>query len=430
MSLEGRVATALDRLHPGGGLGLAVSGGGDSLALAHLAAPWAASRGVRLEAACVDHGLRRGSAAEAETAARALRALGLAATVLRWERGARRSGAGGLQAEARAARTALLADWARAAGLAAVATGHTRDDQAETVLLRLARGSGVDGLAGMAARARRGGVLWLRPLLAERRAGLRRYLRARGAEWSEDPSNDDTRFHRVRARRALAALAPLGLDAEALAATAARMGRARAGLEAATAALAGQAAHIGALGEVRIARAPLAAAPRELGLRLLARALQAASGAVYPPRLNRLEAALDAVATRAEGARTLHGCALRWRDGALLIAREPSAALRTETDALANAAPALWDGRFEIGGAACGRWRALGLEGEAALAQARRAGLWAPPAHWRAAPRPARLSAPSLWRRGQLVGAPLACYGLAPSVRRQPRVDLVGAALM
>ncbi|MGF1659921.1 MAG: tRNA lysidine(34) synthetase TilS [Rubrimonas sp.] len=422
MSLEARVGAALDRLHPGGALGLAVSGGGDSTALAALAADWAAARGVRLAALCVDHGLRPESAAEAETARRALERLGAPAQVARWEGW---DGRGNLQAEARAARSRLIADWARAEGLAAVATGHTRDDQAETLLLRLARGSGVDGLAAMAERSERAGVLWLRPLLETSRAELRDWLRARGLSWVEDPSNDDPRFDRVRARRALAALAPLGLTAEGLAATAARMRRARAALDVQTAALASRAALVGLLGEVALDRPALLSTPEEIALRLLAGAARAASGAEHPPRLSGLTGLLEAVTARESGGRALHGCVVRWTRARLLVAREPAAAARA-------AAPVggLWDGRFAVDPDGEGAVAALGASGEAALAAARACGDWSPPAHWRAAPRAARLSAPALWRGATLAAAPLACYGSGLVARRAARVELPGAALM
>ncbi|WP_114967069.1 tRNA lysidine(34) synthetase TilS, partial [Alkalilacustris brevis] len=184
------------------GLGVAVSGGGDSVALLLLVADWAAARGVRLRAVTVDHGLREGAAQEAEAVARLCAELGIGHDILRWQGW---DGQGNLQDAARRARQGLIAGWARDHGLAAVALGHTRDDQAETVLMRLARGAGVDGLSGMAPLRLAVGLAWLRPLLDVGRAELRALLRARGVPWAEDPSNEDARFQRVRARRALEA---------------------------------------------------------------------------------------------------------------------------------------------------------------------------------------------------------------------------------
>ncbi len=410
-TLRAAAFAALDALRPEGALGLAVSGGGDSLALMLLAAEWGAARGERLAVASVDHGLRPEAAAEAAGVVARAGALGLPAAVLRWEGW---DGRGNLQAAAREARTALLAGWAAREGLAAVALGHTLDDQAETVLLRLARGSGVDGLSGMAPATRREGVTWLRPLLGLRRDALRAWLVARGETWVDDPSNDDPSFDRVTARRALAAL---GLDAACLADTADRMRRARAALDAQTDALWAGAARWGAAGALRLDRAALVAAPDEIALRLLARALSAVSGAPLRPRLAALESLLQAARDAALGSgRTLHGC-LVWDAGAVVaLAREPVAA----TQALRAPLSALWDGRWRVCADAAGEVRALGPAGEAALAAARRDG-WRPAAAWTRAPRPARLASPALWVGDRLACAPVAGFGAGLAARLAPR---------
>ena len=391
---------ALDALAPGPALGVAVSGGGDSVALMRLAALWGARRGALVAVATVDHGLRAASAAEAASVVAQAASLGLEATALRWEGWDRR---GNLQAQARAARYRLLADWARARGLGAVALGHTLDDQAETVLLRLMRGSGVDGLAAMAPAVTRDGVRWLRPLLGLRRADLRGWLAAQGAGWIEDPSNDDARFQRVRARRAMDAL---GLDAAGLARTAARMARARAALEADAAALWRRAARVGACGEVTLAGDVLRTEPDEIALRLLADALRAASGAALRPRLEASQALRAALAAPEDLAgRTLHGCVAAARGDSVTLAREPAAAARGAVSR------GVWDGRWRVLATAPGAIGALGEAGAAALRAAARAGSWAAPPGWRAAPRAARLTTPCLWRDGRLGCAPIAGYG-------------------
>ena len=305
---------------PPGPVGVAVSGGGDSLALLLMLH----ETGARpLAAVTVDHGLRPESAAEAAAVAALCAARGIPHTLLRWEEPA---GAGNLQARAREARRRLIGDWARGRGIGAVALGHTLDDQAETFLLRLARGSGVDGLSGMAPVTRADGLVWLRPLLAVRRAALRDWLVARGVAWAEDPSNADPRFERVRARAALPLLAPLGLGPERLAATAAAMARAREALERATAELAARAVEAGPAGDLALDPGALAGAPAEIRLRLLAAALCWVGGARYRPRLARLEAALAAIeAGRVGHGLTLHGCVLRARGGRVAIRREPAA---------------------------------------------------------------------------------------------------------
>lgn len=209
---------------PGGGaLGLAVSGGPDSLALLLLAH---AARPGRIAAATVDHGLRAESAAEAAMVAGVCAGLGvphetLAVTVE----------PGNVQAEARAARYAALAAWMERRGIAALATAHHADDQAETLLLRLGRASGVAGLAGVRERGLVPGTRLplLRPVLGFRRDELAAVVAAAGLAPVQDPSNTDDRFDRARIRKALAGAD--WLDVPALAQSAAHLADADAALE-------------------------------------------------------------------------------------------------------------------------------------------------------------------------------------------------------
>lgn len=206
---------------------VAASGGSDSTALLHLAARWAQRSGGAVHAVTVDHGLRAASTTEAEWVAALAARLGVSHATLLWHW----DGRGNLQQAARHARRALIGAWAGERGIARVLLGHTRDDQAETVLLRLARGSGVDGLSGMAPETRVAGVTWLRPLLHLRRSDLRAWLAARSEGWIDDPSNADDRFDRVKARQALAA-GEAGLRIDRLARLADHMARAQASLAA------------------------------------------------------------------------------------------------------------------------------------------------------------------------------------------------------
>jgi tRNA(Ile)-lysidine synthase len=196
--LTERFAADLARLWPEGGrLGLAVSGGPDSVALLLLAR---AVRPEQIEAATVDHGLRVEAAAEAQFVAELCAGLGVPHTILKVA-----VAEGNVQARARAARYAALAEWVDARGLAALATAHHADDQAETLLLRLNRGSGAAGLAGVRERGRIAGsaLTVIRPLLGWRRSELAEVVARAGIEAIEDPSNADERFDRVRIRRAL-----------------------------------------------------------------------------------------------------------------------------------------------------------------------------------------------------------------------------------
>jgi tRNA(Ile)-lysidine synthase len=181
----------------GDGLAVAVSGGADSLALLHALRTLAAPRGWRLEVVTVDHGLRPGSAADAAFVVDHAKALGLPAHLVTIAAaGLEEVRRAGPEGAARAARYRALAETAAAAGCRFVATGHTLDDQAETVLLQLLRGTGPDGLAGMAVRD---GWL-LRPLLAVRRSETRDCCRALDLAWREDASNQDQRLLRNAVR--------------------------------------------------------------------------------------------------------------------------------------------------------------------------------------------------------------------------------------
>lgn len=340
-------------------LGVAVSGGGDSVALLRLARDWAVEAGRQVAAITIDHGLRPEAAAEAEAVARLCAALRIPHAIRRW---VDPHGPGNLQDRARDARRQLIAAWAAESGIGAVALAHTRDDQAETFLLRLARGSGVDGLSAMAPVSRSGGLLWLRPLLDIDRASLRAFLRAEGIAWVEDASNADLRFDRVRMRGALPGLGTLGLGPARLAATAAAMARARAALEAATADLAARAARPQAFGDVVLDPHEMAEAPEELRLRLLAGTLAWVAGSRYRPRLARVMEA-DALirSGRPFHGWTLHGCVLRpVRGGRLAVRREPA---RVSPERPVGAAA--WDNRWTIDPEVFGTGRlgALGPDG-------------------------------------------------------------------
>lgn len=396
---------------PAGPVGVAVSGGSDSTALLLLVRAWALEAGRPVHAVTIDHGLRPESRVEAQAVAALAARCGVAHDVLQWQGCA---GRGNLQDAAREGRRALMRDWAEARGIAGIALGHTQDDQAETVLMRLARGSGVDGLSAMRPIRTEDGLVWLRPLLGLARADLRAWLAAEGVAWTEDPSNDDRRFLRVRARAALGTLAGLGLGPARLAATAARMGRARAALEAATATLAAACLTVGRAGDVTLDPRVLRDAPVELRLRCLAGTLCWVSGATYRPRLAALERALERLEAGSLGhGLTLHGCVLRPARGQV--------AIRREAQRVAPPAPLArrrWDARWEImGDPPAGPDLAIGALGTAGLERV---------GDWRGAgiPRETLLTTPALWRGQELVAAPLlrpeARFGFRRIVALQP----------
>lgn len=393
-------------------LAVAVSGGPDSLALTLLAHAWAKARGGEAIGLTVDHGLRPESAAEAKAVARWLEARGIRHHILHW-RGEKPQA--NLQAAARAARYRLFESWCRGAGVLHLLLAHQLEDQAETFLLRLGRGSGVDGLAAMAACVETAWARLLRPLLAVPRARLRATLEAVGQDWVEDPSNRDPRHARVRLRKLLPSLAPEGLEVPRLAVTAGRLGRARQALEAWAARLLAEAATLDPAGYAVVARGPLAAAPAEVGLRALARLLRCVGGGSYGPRLERLERLYrETVDEGLPKARTLGGCRLlrlgRRQAERILVCRE-AAAIAAEMPALPGAT-AGWDGRFALAFAprfprARGpvRLGALGVAGWAEVVQR------APDLRASPIPVPVRPSLPALHDLEGVLAVPHLSYG-------------------
>jgi tRNA(Ile)-lysidine synthase len=324
---------------------LAVSGGPDSSALMVLAARWRATleNGPQLLAVTVDHRLRAESGREAHTAKQLALRLGIRHRTMRWTGQKPETG---LQEAARAVRYRLLAVAARAAGAGHILTAHTLDDQAETVLLRLARGSGPTGLAAMAretilmgqARAAEATrhpaaepLLLVRPLLDLPKARLIATLEADRISFCVDPSNRDPRFTRARLRELMPVLAGEGLDAERLALLARRLRRAEATIEFAVGVAAGAVSDAAWTngGPILLDAEKFIRLPAEVALRLLGRAIVRAAGEL-PLRLGRLEALYDALAEsnsmrlrHDRVRRTLAGALITLASGRLTIERAP-----------------------------------------------------------------------------------------------------------
>ena len=374
-------------------LGVAVSGGGDSVALLHLLNDYARSRGIALHAATVDHGLRPEAAREAAMVAAQCRALGVAHDTLRWTGW---DHSGNLQNEARKARYRLLADWARGQGIDAVCIGHTADDLAETFVMRLGRRAGVDGLSAMPAVFDRHGMRWHRPLLNARRADLRAHLTRCGVTWVDDPSNEDDSFARVRIRKALTVLTDLGVDSAALADVSRHLADARTALDAQMFAAARAHAHV-QCGAVAMDWQALCALPTETRRRLLTHTITWINGATYAPRSSAVAEVLTALDDA--GAATVQGCELRLKRDKLWIYRELQAVRAVDAPV-----GALWDGRWRL--EPCGdapvpntqtTIRALGAEGLRSFADWRHLGV----------PRGVLLASPAVWQGAELVAAPL-----------------------
>lgn len=323
----------------GRGLVVAVSGGGDSLALLLLLHDHLSryDPSVRLLAVTVDHGLRPESAAEARQVASLCAAHGIAHETVAWRGTKPRTGLG---AAAREARYRLLADAAARFGADIVLAGHTRDDQAETLAMRAARGEGA-GLAGMAAATLFDGRIWIvRPLLGLRRQALRDWLAARGVAWIDDPTNEDPAFERVRVRRALSEE-----EVEALAQRAQSEGTARHALAGAAAALVDRFAARPAPGLLRLDHALFGEAVDRKAAILALRALLAGAGGT--PHLP------DAARVGALHARLAAGERLRATlSRAVVDARRDGVYLRREARDLPTVALAgdglIWDGRHRV----------------------------------------------------------------------------------
>jgi tRNA(Ile)-lysidine synthase len=312
------------------GLVLAVSGGPDSTALLVLAARWVKrlKRAPKLIAVTIDHGLRPEAAREAAMVKRLARRLGVPHRTLHWRGRKPRTG---LQEAARHARYELLAQVATRARFAHILTAHTLDDQAETMLFRLARGSGLFGLTGMAHAAPlplRGvrKIFLVRPLLHIPKARLIATLAAERIAYTEDPSNRDPRFTRARLRTLMPALAREGLDARGLARLAARLRRAEStiqvAVQAARSALAPQPwpQH----GPIAFATAAFAGLPAEVGLRLLGAAV-AHTGDEGPVELAKLESLYEALRqARSHLRRTLAGAVITLSSDYLTVERAPA----------------------------------------------------------------------------------------------------------
>jgi tRNA(Ile)-lysidine synthase len=295
---------------------VAVSGGGDSLALMHLLTGWTRSRRVPPPLVfTVDHGLRPQSGADARKVARWAKAAGLDCEILTIKGKKPKTG---IEAWAREKRYHLMAKALARRGLKALYLGHTEDDQAETFLMRLSRGSGLDGLGGMRGLAPfpfagLESFTLARPLLTVPRLSLRDYLNGCGQAWLEDPMNSEARFTRSRMRALLPPLTAAGLPPRRIAQAADHLARAREALDLVTAAVLARACQPKEVGPKEFSNdawlldpEALTAAPREIGLRALAALLQKVSGEGYRPRFDSLEQLFDRLCD-GKGA-TLHGC--------------------------------------------------------------------------------------------------------------------------
>ena len=344
-----------------GPFAVAVSGGPDSMALALLFKDWAKASYLTF-----DHGLRAESKTEARQVKDWLTKLDLQCEILTWEGEKPTSG---IQAAARHARYQAMENWCGNHGVKYLAVAHTRDDQAETFLIRLFRGSGVDGLAAMAPISppisHPGGPKLLRPLLDVSKARLIATLKAAGQDWIEDPSNENEDFLRVQVRKALGNSDIEGFDIQTLAKTATRMARAKGLLQGLTDEVLEDALVVSAYGFGALDVAKLLTVHEEIGLRALSRMLVYFGGGGYPPRLEAVERLYNTLGRKSFKGATLAGCQLDPKSGGKIIISREVAAIKHVLPLKPNET-GLWDGRFEVHlnrGGSAGDIRALGQDG-------------------------------------------------------------------
>lgn len=335
-----------------GNVALGVSGGADSTALLFLIQSLVKNNDA-VTVLTVDHGLRPQSASEAKSVGDLAGRFGLRHVTLQW---LGEKPASDIQAAARDARYDLMTNWCLRNKTPCLMVAHTLDDQAETFLLRLARGSGVDGLSAMAPVTRVNDIQLIRPLLAFRKLRLEETLAKAGIGWIEDPSNESDRYARVRMRAIMPLLEKEGLTAERLSATADRMASAKGALVEATALLENKAVRVNEAGCVVLSTAAMAQAPAEIGLRLLAEICQSVGGNRYRPRFERLQRAYETIVSGAIGkGTTLSGCRIvpapetlsEGEAEAVLFYRELNGA-REASLPLKAGESAVWDSRFDV----------------------------------------------------------------------------------
>lgn len=324
-----------------GKIALAISGGPDSMALAFCAKRWARRDII---AFIVNHDLRAEAMAEAVQVRAGLVQMGIPADILHWEH---EPIAARLHEQARDARYRLLTEACRQHSADDLLIAHHRDDQAETILMRLAKGSGVDGLAGMKALTMRDGIRFLRPFLSVPKERLIATCESNGVPFVVDASNGQERFARGRLRKIMPLLAAEGLTVESLVGLGARAAEAKNALEHYTKSFLehGVQSEIG--GSVRVSRAALREVPRAIGLRALAACLRYIHETGHPPEYASLSSLFDAVIVgEDEVARTFYGCIASITPNQITLLREPAAAV--ERLPFNAGETVLWDKRWLV----------------------------------------------------------------------------------
>jgi len=342
----------LGPFEPNPQIAVAFSGGADSTALVLLASRWAKRRGGNVVAVTVDHGLRLESAGEAKLAQSRVKALGVACTILRWKNN---QPASGIQNAARKARYELMSGWCRRKGILHLLLAHHQDDQAETMLHRLGRQTGADGLAGMARIRETADIRLLRPCLDISRIRLQAVAKSRGVDWVEDPSNQDPAYARVRLRNLMPALEVEKISPAALGGTARRLAQVRQTMENQMALVLASSAEVNSMGYARVDSAAFIDSEWEIARRVLERLLATIGGNWYPARRYAVDDLLaDIRRISYFKARTLAGCRIIQNKDDILIVRE---AARCPIQKVPPGGWLDWDNRFRISVSLAGKSR-------------------------------------------------------------------------
>jgi tRNA(Ile)-lysidine synthase len=322
---------------------IAVSGGADSMALVLLAKQWADANKSQIVALTVDHCLRPESAAEAVLVHKWLKGRKIEHHILQWQDHKKTSN---IQSEARQARYKLMTDFCKKNNITILLVAHNKEDQAETVLLRIMRGSGVDGLAGMAAETEISDIKVLRPLLATPKKYLREFLNEQGQEWVEDPSNQNPKYERVKIRQFIESSADSSLLIDRLFDTAKNMQRSRSYIETMVAKDFAETAEIKPEGYAIISRKKFLNLHSEAAYRILAKLIKNIGGDYYKPRFEKLEKLYAQILSNPSlSGVTLGGCNIYSYKNNLNIIREISAVEANIN--IEQFCEIIWDNRFK-----------------------------------------------------------------------------------
>ena len=350
-------------------IAVAVSGGGDSMALALLVRDWVKAHGGEMIALTVDHGLRADSAAEAQKVGALLKDKGIAHEILTWEGD---KPATHIQELAREARYKLLTEACRARGFGFLAVAHNLEDQTETFWMRLAHGSGLDGLAGMAAARDADGVKIIRPVLGFTRTELRATCTQYGLEWIEDPSNRNEKYLRVKLREFEEVLAQEGFTPARLAQTMQKLEESREAIQVMTTEAFRTCVQMHPEGYVTLNTQQWQKSPREIQRRVLMQALTSVSPQDYPLGSEAIETTrLELQSTTTSGGfagKTLGGCEIFPAQGGYFVFVREAAIVEGPLPA---ADGQIWDKRFVISGIDAGATLTIGALGSARIEESK-----------------------------------------------------------